>query len=397
MGVTGDLGNDWFELEGSMAESRLQAPDLGAQLGVSSCLGKCQKHSPDAGRQPFSGKSFYLDLPAGKNLQFLTGAIQQLGGVIEGFLSKEVSYIVSSRREAKAESSGTSHRGCPSPSKIRVETLPMAHPKGSHPRPAQKPADSVPLSRGKELLQAAIRNQGSSSSLLSNARSWGVRILHVDGTLPAPGLLRTGGPVSPTEMVMYVQHLSLDALCVKKQGPEKPEVGPPTELKGNSKACDNFGKMSNRVKNTERADRQLTCAFFLPVARLKAPFLKVEDESRKFRPFHHQFKSFPEISFLGPKDTSPFEAPTTPGSSHHTREARDREPSPQSAARTVPRRKKGYCECCQEAFEELHRHLQSPQHRGFALEAHSYAEVDWIIAQLSHSFADIPFQASLPG
>ncbi|KAB1266586.1 Protein DBF4-like protein B, partial [Camelus dromedarius] len=340
MGVTGDLGNDWFELEGSMAESRLQAPDLGAQLGVSSCLGKCQKHSPDAGRQPFSGKSFYLDLPAGKNLQFLTGAIQQLGGVIEGFLSKEVSYIVSSRREAKAESSGTSHRGCPSPSKIRVETLPMAHPKGSHPRPAQKPADSVPLSRGKELLQAAIRNQGSSSSLLSNARSWGVRILHVD------------------EMVMYVQHLSLDALCVKKQGPEKPEVGPPTELKGNSKACDNFGKMSNRVKNTERADRQLTCAFFLPVARLKAPFLKVEDESR---------------------------------------EARDREPSPQSAARTVPRRKKGYCECCQEAFEELHRHLQSPQHRGFALEAHSYAEVDWIIAQLSHSFADIPFQASLPG
>nr|XP_015105975.2 protein DBF4 homolog B isoform X2 [Vicugna pacos] len=293
-----------------MAESRLQAPDLGAQLGVPSCLRKCQKHSPDAGRQPFSGKSFYLDLPAGKNLQFLTGAIQQLGGVIEGFLSKEVSYIVSSRREAKAESSGTSHRGCPSPSKIRVETLPMAHPKGSHPRPAQKPADSVPLSRGKELLQAAIRNQESSSSLLSNARSWGVRILHVD------------------EMVMHVQHLSLDALCVKKQGPEKPEGKCPTE---------------SRTRK---------------VARLKAPFLKVEDESR---------------------------------------EARDQEPSPRSAARTVPRRKKGYCECCQEAFEELHRHLQSPQHRGFALEAHSYAEVDRIIAQLSHSFADIPFQASLPG
>lgn len=54
---------------------------LGAQLGVSSCLGKCQESSPDARRQPFSGKSFYLDLPAGKNLQFLTGAIQQLGGV----------------------------------------------------------------------------------------------------------------------------------------------------------------------------------------------------------------------------------------------------------------------------------------------------------------------------
>uniref|UniRef100_G1QZG6 DBF4B-CDC7 kinase regulatory subunit n=1 Tax=Nomascus leucogenys TaxID=61853 RepID=G1QZG6_NOMLE len=324
-------GDDCLELESSMAESRLRAPDL----GVSRCLGKCQKNSPGAGKHPFSGKSFYLDLPAGKNLQFLTGAIQQLGGVIEGFLSKEVSYIVSSRREVKAESSGTSHRGCPSPSpsKVRVETSAMVDPKGSHPRPSQKPVDSVPLSRGKELLQKAIRNQGSisgggsggSSSLLTNARSWGVRILHVDGTL------------------------------------------------------------SGTCPAAESRTRK--------VARLKAPFLKIEDESRKFRPFHHQFKSFPEISFLGPKDASPFEAPTTLGSMHHTRESKDGEPNPQSAARTMPRRKKGYCECCQEAFEELHVHLQSAQHQSFALEAHLYAEVDRIIAQLSHSFPDIPFQA----
>lgn len=54
---------------------------LGTQLGVSASLKKCRKTSTDAGRQPFSGKSFYLDLPAGKSLQFLTGAIQQLGGV----------------------------------------------------------------------------------------------------------------------------------------------------------------------------------------------------------------------------------------------------------------------------------------------------------------------------
>ncbi|XP_063654510.1 protein DBF4 homolog B isoform X12 [Pan troglodytes] len=348
-------GDDCFELESSMAESRLRAPDL----GVSRCLGKCQKNSPGAGKHPFSGKSFYLDLPAGKNLQFLTGAIQQLGGVIEGFLSKEVSYIVSSRREVKAESSGKSHRGCPSPSpsEVRVETSAMVDPKGSHPRPSRKPVDLVPLSRGKELLQKAIRNQGSisgggsggSSSLLTNARSWGVRILHVD------------------EMMMHVQQLSLASLCVKKQQPKKPEGTCPA---------------------AESRTRK--------VARLKAPFLKIEDESRKFRPFHHQFKSFPEISFLGPKDASPFEAPTTLGSIHHTRESKDGEPSPRSAARTMPRRKKGYCECCQEAFEELHVHLQSAQHRSFALEAHLYAEVDRIIAQLSHSFADIPFQAGLP-
>eukprot|EP00074_Homo_sapiens_P100973 XP_016880640.1 protein DBF4 homolog B isoform X10 [Homo sapiens] len=395
-------GDDCLELESSMAESRLRAPDL----GVSRCLGKCQKNSPGARKHPFSGKSFYLDLPAGKNLQFLTGAIQQLGGVIEGFLSKEVSYIVSSRREVKAESSGKSHRGCPSPSpsEVRVETSAMVDPKGSHPRPSRKPVDSVPLSRGKELLQKAIRNQGSisgggsggSSSLLTNARSWGVRILHVDGTLSVLGscggrigdfdqecqllegswsceLLVTGSQkysaamLIHKEMMMHVQQLSLASLCVKKQQPKKPEGTCPA---------------------AESRTRK--------VARLKAPFLKIEDESRKFRPFHHQFKSFPEISFLGPKDASPFEAPTTLGSMHHTRESKDGEPSPRSAAHTMPRRKKGYCECCQEAFEELHVHLQSAQHRSFALEAHLYAEVDRIIAQLSHSFADIPFQAGLP-
>ncbi|XP_012581463.1 PREDICTED: protein DBF4 homolog B [Condylura cristata] len=341
-----------------MAESRFQAPDLGAQLGVSSCFEKCQKRSPSARRQPFSGKSFYLDLPAGKNLQFLTGAIQQLGGVIEGFLSKEVSYIVSSRKEAKAESRGAGHGGCPSPGEVRPETPPATGSlRGGPARPAPKPVDSVPMSRGKELLQKAIRNQGSSSgggsgssSLLTNARSWGVRILHVD------------------EMMMHVQQLTLDAFCVKKQGPQKPEgTGPAAE---------------SRTRK---------------VARLKAPFLKIEDESRKFRPFHHQFKSFPEISFLGPKDASPFEAPTIPGSSHHTRKPKDPEPSRRSAVRATPRRKKGYCECCREAFEELCGHLQSAGHRGFALEAQPYAEVDRLIARLNHSFADMATQASRPG
>ncbi|KAM5308641.1 protein DBF4 homolog B isoform 1-T2 [Glossophaga mutica] len=333
-----------------MAESRLPAPDLGAQLRASSCPGKCRKSLLGAGRQqPFSGKSFYLDLPAGKNLQFLTGAIQQLGGVIEGFLSKEVSYIVSSRREAKAESRGTSCGGCSSAGEVRGEAPCRAGPPASHARPPQKAAGSMPMSRGKELLQKAIRNQGSSgSSVLTSARSWGVRILRVD------------------EMMMRVQQLSLDALCLKKGGPEKPEGTRPAESR------------------TRR------------VARLKAPFLKIEDESRKFRPFHHQFKSFPEISFLGPKDASPFEALTTPGSSHRTREPKGQEAGRRAAAHAARRRRKGYCECCCEAFEELHGHLQSAQHQGFAREAHPYVEVDRIIAQLSHSFVDVPFWASLP-
>ncbi|KAF7472378.1 hypothetical protein GHT09_016659 [Marmota monax] len=158
--------------------------------------------------------------------------------VIEGFLSKEVSYIVSSRREAKAESGDSGHRGCPSPSEVKVETSSVASPKGNHARPSQKPVHSVPMSRGKELLQKAITKQGSSSgrgsgnssSLLTNARSWGVRVLHVD------------------EMMMHVQQLSHGPSCVKKQEPKQQEgtrpgvesrtrKGPGPQISGAKEVC----------------------------------------------------------------------------------------------------------------------------------------------------------------
>lgn len=47
--------------------------------------------------------------------------------------------------------------------------------------------------------------------------------------------------------MMHVQQLSLDALCAKKQGPKKPEVGHPAEPKGNQwsancEVCDYFSK-----------------------------------------------------------------------------------------------------------------------------------------------------------
>ncbi|XP_055982544.1 protein DBF4 homolog B [Sorex fumeus] len=338
-------GDARSEAESWMAERRLPAPHAGAQVGAAGCWGKCQR-SGAPGKQPFSGKSFYLDLPAGDTLQFLTGTIQQLGGVIEGFLSKEVTYIVSSRLEAKRESLKGSPRNCPSPGEVRVETpSSRAPPKGSPTRPVLRPNSSAPLSRGKELLRKAVGSQGSSCSLVSQARAWGVRVLHVN------------------EMMARVQQLPLNTLCGTRQGPRKRQGSCPA---------------------AESRTRK--------VAQLQAPFLKVEDESRNFRPCQHQFKTFPELSFLGPKEASPFEALLSPGGSRPDREPRDAETSPGSGAR----RRTGYCECCQQAFEELHGHLQSAQHQRFARGAQSYAEVDGIIAQLCPGLTGIRTQAHLP-
>ncbi|XP_074080426.1 protein DBF4 homolog B isoform X2 [Macrotis lagotis] len=322
---------------------------------VLSLLGKNHKGPTGDMRQPLSGKSFYLDLPAGKNLQFLMRAIQQLGGVIESFLSKEVSYIITSRREPKTEKTVLGHQGFTSLRKRRMEMTAPANPKGGL-KLGPKPKDTVPMSRGKELLQKAIRNQGStssspgsSSSLLTNARSWGVQILHVD------------------EMLMHVQQLCLGILHMTEQEQKKPK-----------KVC---------AAVESRAPK---------VARLKVPFLKIEDISRKFQPFYHQFKCFPELSFLGPQNTSPFETVRTSFHKHKAKEPEGDELSPQSPAGTVPRRKKGYCECCQEDFEELHVHLQSDQHRCFAREASNYTAVDQITSQLSNNFAELSIQMLPP-
>ncbi|NXN94639.1 DBF4B protein, partial [Rhinopomastus cyanomelas] len=297
---------------------------------------------------PLHGKTFYLDLPGGRDERELAAAIGRLGGVTESFLSKEVSYVVSSNKEAKQDKSRTfTKRQSNVSSECARATGPMpSTSKGTHTRPHQKPPDTVLISRGKELLQKAMKNQVSSVwmgffSILANARLWGVQILHVDG------ILRRGLGVSEAGGAQVMQN---------------------AVVRSTAAAC----RVGSRDPLPE--DR----------GRLKPPFLKVEDQSRQFRPFHHQFKVFPELNFLAPKGSSPFEPLKSLSNSHRTSGG---EKSPQSTPVTVPKkRRKGFCECCQETFEELHKHLQSPQHQRFALDNSQYSPVDQVISQLTSSF-----------
>ncbi|KAK2516676.1 hypothetical protein Q9966_015044 [Columba livia] len=94
-----------------------------------------------AAPRPLRGKSFYLDLPAGRSARELAEAIGRLGGAL--------------------------------------------------------------ISRGKELLQKAMKKQdaGDGSGILASARLWGVQILHVDRILLRTlgwgcwelGIFETGG------------------------------------------------------------------------------------------------------------------------------------------------------------------------------------------------------------
>ncbi|NXW60307.1 DBF4B protein, partial [Eurystomus gularis] len=262
--------------------------------------------------------------------------------VTESFLSKEVSYVVSSNKEAKRDKARTctEKQSSVTPEDAKAMSPVASASKGNRTRPHQKPPDTALISRGRELLQKAMKNQVSTSlsvqdtcsgsSILANARLWGVQILHVDACQGS-------------------------GLCA-------------AELLTVSCSCRDLEPTSSSAKEQRK---------------LKPPFLKVEDQSRQFRPFHHQFKTFPDLNFLAPKSSSPFEPLKSLSNSCRPS---DGEKGPRSTAVTAPKKRRGFCECCQETFEELQKHLQSPQHRRFALDDSHYAPVDRVILQLTNSF-----------
>ncbi|KAJ7313469.1 hypothetical protein JRQ81_004867 [Phrynocephalus forsythii] len=289
---------------------------------------------------PLAGKSFYLDVPRGKNLAFLAENVKQLGGVVESFLSKEVTCVVSSSEEAKREK-WAEKQTCTTSRETQTETQRSAGLQKDCGHPGRKPLDPALISRGKKLLHKAIGHQDKigGNSILVSARSWGVQIVHTD------------------EMVAYIKRLS-------KKHPSKVKLGA-------------FGFQ------------------FPKVLRLKAHFLKIEDESRQLCPIFKQFKNFPQLYFLARRRHSPF---VPPQASSVSKEPNSRGslsgPSPPAVSCLVPKTRKGYCESCKAAFTELHAHCQSPRHMAHVMEPSHYAHVDRIISQLTNDF--VAFSSTPP-
>ncbi|XP_040187181.1 protein DBF4 homolog B isoform X2 [Rana temporaria] len=262
----------------------------------------------------FKEKLFYLDLPHNKSTQFLTKAICRLGGVIEGFLSRDVNYVVTGSRKALDNVNGSS----------------VTSRRGGHCK--RQAAENVEpaLCRGKQLLKKAIQNQ-ERSNVLANAHSWGVCILQVD------------------EVLEHFTH-SASKTAVEKGG-----------AKG--------------VKTVK-------------VAKLKSPFLKIEDQSRKYRPLQCCFSSFPEISFIS-SGRSPFETAHTNNSTPKEKDAGDQDDGERSP-RPHTREKSGFCECCRVAYTKLSEHLISEQHSQFSLDNSNYKVIDDIASNMMCDLMEYP-------
>ncbi|NWX17927.1 DBF4A protein, partial [Aegotheles bennettii] len=303
--------------------------------------------------KPLTGKVFYLDIPSNVISEKIGKDLKELGGRVESFLSKDISYLVSNKKEAKFAPTLGQISPVPSPESARNGGNSSPHPsnqKDRHDGSSFKIGDTVRMSRGKSLVEKAIKEQDliPSGSILSSALSWGVKILHID------------------DVKNYIEQKKKELYLIKRGG------------------------SSFKDKSVS-----LIISFSLSGAgKLKNPCVKVEDKSRHYRPFYLQLPSFPVLNYYVPKPYSPFEADKKHPSGQKQTQSKQRNKINSDKDRGTPvqlaqkdKKKRGYCECCGKKYEDLQMHLESEQHRNFA-QGTQYRVIDDIISKFVYEFVE---------
>ena len=93
---------------------------------------------------------------------------------------------------------------------------------------------------------------------------------------------------------------------------------------------------------------------------LRAPFIKVEDHSRRHRPVFKEFDSWPSIDLDSP---TVWKGGKRRESGHKQEWGEIRQ----------------FCECCQCYYTDLNSHLESKEHRSFAQNDKNYEAIDKLI------------------
>ncbi|XP_061202070.1 protein DBF4 homolog A isoform X2 [Neopsephotus bourkii] len=344
-----------------MKPSAVEAADKGARpsdgmQAKSEKIKSSLRNVKDTGKpeklkyKPLTGKVFYLDIPSNVISEKIGKDLKELGGRVESFLSKDISYLVSNKKEAKFAPSLGQISPVPSPESAGNGGNSSPHPsnrKDRHDGSSFKIVDTVRMSRGKSLVEKAIKEQDliPSGSILSNALSWGVKILHID------------------DVKNYIEQKKKELYLIKRAGSSSKDVG-----------------------------KQVTAQ--KPRSRLKDPFVKVEDRSRLYRPFYLQLPIFPVLNYCVPKPYSPFEVDKKHPSGQKQMQSKQRTKVNSDKDCGTPvqlpqkdKKRRGYCECCGKKYEDLQTHLESEQHRNFA-QSTQYQVVDDIISKFVYKFVE---------
>ena len=125
-----------------------------------------------------------------------------------------------------------------------------------------------------------------------------------------------------------------------------------------------IGRKSSALRGKSQEEKVVTTW----VRRLKSPFIKVEDQSGKYRPLVREFRRWPVINFDSHHHGCPFDDSSDDEHDHKIQ-------------KTKSLQNKGYCECCRVHFENYNLHLKSKQHTDLARNPDNYKELDTLIAK----------------
>ncbi|NXC84330.1 DBF4A protein, partial [Cercotrichas coryphoeus] len=295
--------------------------------------------------KPLTGKVFYLDIPSNVISEKLGKDLKELGGRVDSFLSKDINYLVTNKKEAKFAPALGQISPVPSPESASNGGNGSPHPsnrKDRHDGSSFKIVDTIRMSRGKSLVEKAIKEQDliPSGSILSNALSWGVKILHID------------------DVKNCIEQKKRELYLIKRAGSSSKDV----------------------------------VSASLPFVKLPFVSLTKKTLSTKYRPFYLQLLSFPFLNYCVPKPYSPFEVEKKYPSGQKQTQPKERNKinSDKDCGMPAPfpqkdKKKRGYCECCGKKYEDLQTHLESERHQNFA-QSTQYKVVDDIISKLVYEF-----------
>ncbi|KAM4792820.1 protein DBF4 homolog A isoform 6-T6 [Cyanocitta cristata] len=202
--------------------------------------------------KPLTGKVFYLDIPSNVISEKLEKDLKELGGRVESFLSKDINYLVTNKKEAKFAPALGQISPVPSPESAPNGGNGSPHPSNRKDRndgSSFKIVDTVRMSRGKSLVEKAIKEQDliPSGSILSNALSWGVKILHID------------------DVKNCIEQKKRELYLIKRAGSSSKDVGKQvTAQKSKSRLKSPFIRVEDRSRNKINSDKDCGMPVQLP-------------------------------------------------------------------------------------------------------------------------------------
>ncbi|KAK3102783.1 hypothetical protein FSP39_013881 [Pinctada imbricata] len=331
-------------------------------------------------RLPLAEKIILVDLKDGPQKKKIEADLKILGARVDTFLSKDIHYLITG--QPRPVSSRDDHHGQSPASPADVNT-PSPFNCGPSPSPTvgggkQAPPETVP--RGKAIAQRAksSRQLGVTEDLsqlvVRNAEKFGVKIVALDSALK------------------WIQRELAKLPASLLKGPDNQK-----------------GRNHVRLK------------------KLKSPFIKFEAASLQYKAIQQHLEVWPRANTDTPRGTCPFDGngmrrgdrsredrgerigliplepvlsdtpskeskTTTPDSKSKSGKKRHStsivggvrivtagEIRRQKEQRRIQDRRRGYCECCEDKYEDLYKHVRDEKHKAFVRDKKNYEKLDVLI------------------